>query len=48
MLDSQVATRPALEMRWVPATDEQGHTCMQAVWTEAAAASPAAAHHHAA
>ena len=45
MLDSQMANRPALEMRWVPATDEQGRTRMQAVWIEAAAAKPAVAHH---
>jgi len=45
MLDSQVSNRTALEMRWVPVTDEQGRTRMQAVWIEAAAAMPATAHH---
>ena len=29
-----MANRPALEMRWVPVTDEQGRTRMQAVWIE--------------
>ena len=48
MLDAQMANRPALEMRWVPVTDEQGRTHLQAVWIEVAAAAPAVAHHHAA
>ena len=32
-------------MRWVPVTDEQGRTRMQAVWIEAATATSAAPHH---
>ena len=41
MHDSQMANQARLEMRWVPVTDEQGRTRMQAVWIEAAAATPA-------
>ena len=40
------ADRPRLEMRWVPVTDERGHTRMQAVWFDAAAVHSAP--HHAA
>ena len=47
MLDSQVSTRPALEMRWVPVADELGRTQMQAVWIEIPVAAPVS-HHHAA
>ncbi|WP_188113606.1 hypothetical protein [Nocardioides humilatus] len=46
MLDSQMADRPHLEMRWVPVTDERGRTRMQAVWVETAALHTAP--HHAA
>ena len=47
MLDPQVAAnRPALEMRWVPVTDEQGRTRLESVWIEAAATPTG--HHHAA
>lgn len=46
MKDSKVASRPQLEMRWVPVTDERGRTSMQAVWIDAAAVH--AAPHHAA
>ena len=45
MLDSQVANRPALQMRWVPVTDEQGRTHMESVWIEVAAVAPTTRHH---
>ncbi|WP_281370729.1 hypothetical protein [Nocardioides stalactiti] len=32
----EMAGRPALEMRWVPVTDERGTTRMQAVWIDTA------------
>ena len=45
MLDSKVANRSALEMRWVPVTDEHGRTHMEAVWIETTAAPSVPAHH---
>lgn len=46
MHDAQMAGRPALEMRWIPVTDERGTTRMEAVWIDSAAASLTT--HHAA
>jgi hypothetical protein len=36
MLDVKVANRPALQMQWVPVTDERGRTHMESVWVEIA------------
>jgi hypothetical protein len=46
MHDVQMAERPSLEMRWLPVTDEQGATRMQAVWIDVTPASVTT--HHAA
>ncbi|MDZ5619487.1 hypothetical protein [Nocardioides bizhenqiangii] len=42
---SSVPQPAHLEMRWLPVTDAQGTTRMQAVWIEAGAAMPVAPHH---
>jgi hypothetical protein len=42
--DVQMANQAHLEMRWMPVTDEQGRSQLQAVWIEVGATPTTSVH----